>query len=212
MLIWEDMVQGHQNALQFGTSILKVADRFKQLKKPIVKSIMDSFDTLMAGARLGLRIYLWITKLFVDAADQASHDMARQVLRQTLRRASVFHAILAKEGVLPPRRSMHLQTAVHSVSVSPESRSVPMEHTLCRAFALGRTCSHGNECKREHTRAAEYVRLPSCPLLPKKVQQLIKVMVQSGASPGHPAQSYPLVRGGTRSGTAARNPANRARI
>lgn len=66
---WDGLVQGSQDALQFTTSLLKVADKFKHLKPPIVKSITDIYDKFMAGANLPLRLYLRTAKLFVHPAD-----------------------------------------------------------------------------------------------------------------------------------------------
>lgn len=56
MNVWEGQAQGVEDAMQFATSILKVADLFNHLKNFNIKSIVDILDKLIAGANISMHI------------------------------------------------------------------------------------------------------------------------------------------------------------
>lgn len=95
---WEGLVQGDQDAVQFAKSILQLADQFKQLKSPIIKSIREIQEKLMAGASRSLRVYWQTAKLFVNPAKENSPDEEKQALIRLALKARAFEAILAEEG------------------------------------------------------------------------------------------------------------------
>lgn len=105
----------------------------------------DILDLLIAGANRDLRIYVRTSQLCVGPVGLTSPEEAR--FSRRLGKVRIQDAIIAKEELHPPpRHSMQgSRTAFHPVRVNPEPRSVPIEHTLCRANASGRNLSQRNK-------------------------------------------------------------------
>lgn len=73
-----------------------MADQFKHLKTPILKSISD-FRDKNVQANLALRIYLRIAKLFVNLFDQPTPDETMLAFSAIVRKSEAFGAFVAKE-------------------------------------------------------------------------------------------------------------------
>lgn len=103
---WEALVQGNQTAWQFVISIMDLADEFKRLEPPIIKSTIDLYRKLKAGANPHLRVYLQTASLFVNLSEQQSPEESKLAFASIVRNARAFDAILTEEGGESLCRSM----------------------------------------------------------------------------------------------------------
>lgn len=193
--VWERLEQRNLTVRQYAGEIAAVADKFERLTPPITKPVSELFAKFCTGIKPVLRLHLTgsVRDCAIDEKDDKSTALVKYDTLVQL--ASSYERLLndTADAERPRRTSGHFRARNHT-GLDTNTKSPPLEHTLCRSFASGRTCRYGRKCKRLHMAANEFMRHRLFSLQSEREQDLIMEIERSGATPGHPAIGRSLPR------------------